>query len=607
MPGIAGIIRKSRYDRIDDDLDAMVRSLQHEERSSSGTYVDEPLGLWAGWVSHKSSYADCMPIVSPTREIVIIFHGEHYPDRRESQRLKEAGVAAGPNSARELLALYSEDEEGFYRHLNGWFSGLVVDRRRNRLTLFNDRYGMGRIYFHETDDEFIFSSEAKSLLHVRPKLRAISQQALAELLRYNCVLGNRTLFAGIQLLPHASAWSFSHGPKPNRERYFDFREWEQQPELDADAFYSQWAHTVSDVVPRYADGDRPVAVSVTAGLDSRLILAALGERSRRLAAYTFGGTWGELFDISTGRKAANVYGQQFEAIRITDRFLKQFGDYATRVIRISDGTHDVFGAHDVFFNERAREIAPIRLTGKFGSEVVRIRRLIGTADYDAPFLTSDLHSMVSALPDFQASSPDANHLTRVVTEEIAWHEYGRVMVEQTFLTLRTPYMDNDLVKVMYQAPRGSRAAGDLQETYVKQFAPELATFMTNLGRFASSNKTVTKLAYYPFWALFKVEYIYLLATPHWMTRLDRSLAGLHLERILGGRQKWEGYRIWIKTHFADFVRDTLLNPQAEYTRHFDYATVSQMVNRHIAGTHNYLDEINRALSVQLVYSTLLKA
>jgi len=31
-----------------------------------------------------------------------------------------------------------------------------------------------------------------------------------------------------------------------------------------------------------------------------------------------------------------------------------------------------------------------------------------------------------------------------------------------------------------------------------------------------------------------------------------------------------------------------------------------MVERHIAGTHNYLEEINRALTVQLVFATLLK-
>ena len=180
-------------------------------------------------------------------------------------------------------------------------------------------------------------------------------------------------------------------------------------------------------------------------------------------------------------------------------------------------------------------------------------------------------------------------------------------MEQSQLVLRTPYMDNELVKLMYQAPLGSRTAGDLQERYVRERAPEFARDITNMGRFSSSNPLVTKFFYYFFRAFFKVEYVYLHVTPHWLTRFDRKLENWHLERLLSGRQKWEAYRIWIKTAFAPFLRETLCDPQAGYTHFFDYQTVRTMVERHTAGTHNYLEEINKALTVQLISSSLLKA
>ena len=112
--------------------------------------------------------------------------------------------------------------------------------------------------------------------------------------------------------------------------------------------------------------------------------------------------------------------------------------------------------------------------------------------------------------------------------------------------------------------------------------------------------------YFWFRALFKVEYIYLFATPHWLTYIDRTLARLRLERILAGRQKWEGYRLWIKTHFADFIQETLLSPKAQYTNLFERTAVEQMIKRHIAGTHNYLNEINKVLTTELIYSSLLR-
>jgi len=118
---------------------------------------------------------------------------------------------------------------------------------------------------------------------------------------------------------------------------------------------------------------------------------------------------------------------------------------------------------------------------------------------------------------------------------------------------------------------------------------------------------VTRFYYYLFRIFFKVEYVYLQATPHWLTWFDRKLEHWHLERLLSGRQKWEAYRIWIKTAFAPFLRDTLCDSSAAYTQFFDYQTVRKMVERHIAGTHNYLEEINKVLTVQLISSSLLKA
>jgi len=607
MPGITGIIRKSRYHGIDDDLDLMIAALRHDPRSSSGTYVNESVGLWVGWVCHRESYSDCLPVVTEDMNVVIVFQGEHYLSRDQVNRLRRAGVAVEARSARCLLGLHSVYGNEFYAQLNGWFSGVVIDRAQNTATLFNDRYAMGRIYYHETDDEFIFSSEAKSLLKVRPGLRKVDHEALAEHLRYNCVLGNRSLFAGVRLLPHASVWSFAGGSSRKRRQYFEFGEWEQQSELGPDEFYDRWASTVSEVFPAYAEGNGKVALSSTAGLDTRLIMAALRERNKDHPAYTFGGAWGELIDVSTARKAAQVYGQPFEAIRVNDKFLNGFGDYATRAVQISDGCHDAFGAHDVFFNEIARDIAPVRLTGKFGSEIVRIRTLVETTSYKQGLLHNRLQSLVERLPDFQAANAQRNQLTRVVTNEISWHEYGRVVVEQAYLTMRTPYMDNALVKLMYQAPKGSRSAGDLQEQYVKDFAPEFATFITNVGRFFSSSAFLTKLAYYPFGALFKMEYLYLTTTPHWMTRIDSTLRRARPERLFSGRQMWQGYRIWLRTHFSEFVQDTLLNPRAEFTEHFDHKTISSMVRQHVAGTHNHLVAINKALSLQLIYSSLLRS
>src|SRR5215470_16691630 len=532
MPGITGIIRKPASGLAKQELGLMVDAMRHESHYSGGHYLDEDLGLYVGWMAHRGSFADCMPLVSGDKNVVIIFQGENYLDAASRSRLISSAKRADESNARYLLDLYEELGDEFVSSLNGWFCGLIADRARRRITLFNDRYGMGRIYLHEGKDEFIFGSEAKSLLKLRPALRAIDPEGLAQHLRFNCITSEKALFRGTSLLPPAAAWDFSNSVTPRKRRYFEYGEWEKLPALEHDDFYRRFSETLTRVVPAYAQGPGTVGLSLTAGLDTRAIMASLRGHKAALPCYTFGGPWGELFDIRTARRVAGMSNQSFEAIRADGTFLKGFGDYAQRTVHISDGTHSAFGAHDVYLNEVARHIAPVRLTGKFGSEVVRIRKVVPTLSYQRELLQPELRSLLEALPPFPQALWQKHPLTRVVSEEIPRHEFGRVSIEQSQLVLRTPYMDNELVRLMFQAPDGVRAAGTVQERYVKEASPDLARIPTNLGAFVGGGRLRTKLAYLSLWALFKLEYIYLYPTPHWLTRIDRTLEWLHLERVL---------------------------------------------------------------------------
>ena len=78
-----------------------------------------------------------------------------------------------------IAELYSDEGDSFVSRLNGLFSGLLIDRQRSRALLFNDRYGLERLYFHETSDALYFASEAKALLRVLPELREFEERPSA--------------------------------------------------------------------------------------------------------------------------------------------------------------------------------------------------------------------------------------------------------------------------------------------------------------------------------------------------------------------------------------------------------------------------------------------
>ena len=600
MPGIVGIISRHPYEGTERDLKLMVESMRHEEYYTGNQYVSHDLGLHVGWLCHPGSLGESMPLISHDKRIVLIVLGEHFSHLcRPVSPARNAGVAG-----QDLLQLYQESEKKFLNHLNGWFCGIAVDLRLGRITLFNDRYGMGRVYFHENAEEFIFASEAKSLLRIRPSLRAIEPAALAQYLRCNCVMGNRTLFKGVSLLPGASSWTFNRSVTPGKGTYFDFAEWEQQPALQSEELHQRFGETVSRVLPAYMNGTQRVGLSLSAGIDTRVILAAM-EQEQSLPCYTFGGLWGETIDIRTARKLARICGVPHKVIRIDERFFQDFPSYARKTVYISDATHDVLGAHDVYFNQVARNIAPIRLTGKFGSEVVRVRRLISFGDFPRHLVQPGFAPYLADVPSFDQVSQRTHPLTRVVSEEIPWSEYGRVSVEQSEVILRTPYLDNELVKLMYRTPSALRRSRDLQARYIRKKDHALLGVPTDMGRVREDSDLMGRIAHYMFRAWFKEEYIYLYTMPHWLTWLDRRLEKLRPERLMAGRHKFEGYRIWFRTYLADFIRDLLLNPQARCTDFFDRAWLEKVVTGHTAGTHNYLMELNKILTVELICSSLL--
>ena len=54
-----------------------------------------------------------------------------------------------------------------------------------------------------------------------------------------------------------------------------------------------------------------------------------------------------------------------------EEFLSQFAHYAERAVYLTDGCVDVSRAPDLYLNEKAREIAPVRMTGNYGGEILR--------------------------------------------------------------------------------------------------------------------------------------------------------------------------------------------------------------------------------------------
>lgn len=606
MPGIAGIISKKPREINKKDLSVMIDCMIHEPFYTSGAYADDQLGLYVGWVCHKGSFSDCMPVFNEERDLVLIFTGENFVDLEVTEGLRMRGHDFDPSNASYLIHLYENDKEGFLKNLNGWFSGLLVDLQKNKVVLFNDRYGMNRIYYHEGKGEFLFSSEAKSLLKVRPELRKIDMKSLGEFFACDCVLENRSLFSEVLVLPGGSAWTFHNSSEVKKDYYFKPEAWENQPVFEKEEFYKSLRETFPNILCRYFSSKEPIAMSLTGGLDTRMILACTDNRPGELPCYTFGSIYRDTFDVRVARKVADACHQPYYVLVPDNKFFSDYHSYAEETIYISDGCLDVSGSYDLYLNRLARKIAPIRMSGKFGSEVLRSFSFFKAVPLSLRLLHPDFNDFVQEAGRTLSGIGGGHKLSFTLFKEFPWHEYGRLSVEQSQLTYRTPYMDNDLVGLAYRAPEGARSTREIPLRLIKEGNPDLFYIITDLGYAGKSNFLFSKSVQFLRWFLFKAEWYYNVGMPHWLARLDHAFGALSPGSLILGRHKIDHYRMWLRNELSDYVQDVLLDRRTANRPYLNKKFLEEMVRCHLKGDRNYTNEINKALSAELIHRLLIE-
>jgi asparagine synthase (glutamine-hydrolysing) len=606
MSGLAGIIGVSPSLHRQAALEDMLKCMLHRPHSDFATYLNRRINLWSGCVSSREDSSLCPPQWNERRDICLIFSGEDFTDPREIQNLRALGHEFGPDSAGHLVHWYEECGLKFLEKLNGGFSGLLVDLRKETIILFNDRYGLNRIYYHEDKDGLYFSSEAKSLLRILPHLRQFDLKGLGEFVSCGCVLQNRTLFSGISLLPPGSAWTFSPGRPMTKESYFKKEQWEQQPQLSAGEFYQRLKEVWERILPRYFRGVEKVGLSLTGGVDSRMIMAWAPRSAGDLPCYTFGGSYRDCADVRISREIARICRQPHEVISLGSEFLSEFPALAERAVYLSDGALDVTGAVDVYVQRKAREIAPVRVTGTNGGEILRRLVAFKPTRLAQDFLQPELALCVAEAFRTYAAELKGHQLSFTAFKQAPWYMGSKFMVERSELTLRMPYFDNELVALAYQAPVEVEQSNDMSLRLIADGSPALGLIATDRGLVDHAIPGLRPVRHLFEEFLFKAEYAYDYGMPQWLARIDQVFAQLRLERLFLGRHKFAHFRVWYRRELSPYVKDVLLNCDARSRPYLCGNRVAEIVNSHVSGSRNYTREIHKLLTIELIQRQLIE-
>jgi asparagine synthase (glutamine-hydrolysing) len=591
MPGIAGIVGKKSPTARREIVASMIDTMRHDASYVSDIHSVADCDACVACVAHPDSFARrCSG--AALDGLVLGFAGECFPtlDGR-----------AGSNEPLDVLQRYREEGPAFVKSLNGLFSGVLIDPQRPCVLLFNDRYGAERIYFHIDEDSLYFASEAKALLSAVPELRALDEEGVAQFLAYGSIRGGTTLFRGVQLVPGGSLWTLEPGSAPRQERYFDPAEWEAQAALSTEEFESAFVDTAHAVFPWYAKAASPVGISITGGLDTRMLMACLPPEASPVC-YTYGALSGDTFDVRIGRRVAHAMGLEHHTLRVSADFVSNFPEYVERTAFVTDGCCGALGAHEIFLSGQARGLAPIRVTGNYGSEVLR-----SVQNRKPLTLPSGMLS-----PEFQArvqrsqSAAHARHpLTETAFDEVPLHLFGPLAAARSQLIFRTPYLDNAVVKLAYRAPPESRHSPSSALRLIATGSEALGRIPTDRGFSCGRSSPLAALRRLFCWITFKLDYMDKEGLPPELSFFDNlrgPLAGIGLL----GLHKFLPYRRWFRNELAPYIADTLRSSTVMQQPWWNSDFLATMGEDHQKGRRNYVHELDIVLTLDAIERTLIR-
>ena len=235
-----------------------------------------------------------------------------------------------------------------------------------------------------------------------------------------------------------------------------------------------------------------------------------------LPCYSFGGMFRDSRMLLVARQVAHACGQAHQTIPLGQSLYRSLHTTLNAPSALRMAAAPVNHSPDSYVNERAAQIAPVRMTGNYGGEGYRVG-FARSSQYRS------LQAIFSARNCFQKSQPprrrlkDCSRAIRChlqVFREAPWHHYGLLALEETQLSLRSPYLDNEFVKTVFRAPKASAENFDVSRRLIQDGDPNLAAIRTDRSPIDKQHGWAQAIrSFLDFTA--KAEYAYDYGMPQW--------------------------------------------------------------------------------------------
>jgi asparagine synthase (glutamine-hydrolysing) len=265
------------------------------------------------------SPSGAQPMPNEDGSILVVFNGEIYNHRELRAELESRGHRFRGSSDTEVLVhLYEEQGAAMASRLRGMFAFAIFDRRRNRVLLARDRFGIKPLFYAVQHGQWIFASEMKAILALQGFRPELDRQACYDFLGLSYVPEPATGFANIHALPKGMALLLDD--RGAHTTTFATVIPAPDPSVSRARLAESAAELLLAGVDRQAVADVPVAALLSGGIDSSLVVAAYARSSERpITTFNVGFPDRAHDETAMALATAQQYGTNHETVHIDER------------------------------------------------------------------------------------------------------------------------------------------------------------------------------------------------------------------------------------------------------------------------------------------------
>jgi asparagine synthase (glutamine-hydrolysing) len=580
----------------------MAQRMRHQSYHHTETFAPAP-GVALGRLHIGMFNRATQP--AKTANVQVWLCGEFYHQTaRRAELVRQGALDANADDVELALQVYLREGAAGLTKLDGAFVIAVWDEQRGELILVNDRFGLYPHYYAHYAGTLSIAPEIKGVLcnpTISPKANLT---AIAEYTRFQQLLGDKTWFEDIQLLPPASLLRYRPADDAFRlTRYWDWDAIGDLSNISFDDAVDESIRLFQRAIDAMIAGPYRIGVYLSGGLDGRTILGFI-DRQVPVTTINFGQARSR--DVIYARELAR------RAKSMHHWFPMENGQWVLEHLdlhfALTEGMHSWMHMHGINTLADARRWMDVNLSGWDGGTILGGLAVVGDYARDMFFKSPQnevtlTQKMFDAFcsevtwPGLTESEANAlfNHHGNVDLCGLAFDSFreqfartqhypperrcafffieqhnrrstqNMVVFTRAALEVRCPFFDYALITFLYALPTPMRASPKFQHEIITRRMPQLALV---------PNEKDNRLPHTNAWI--RVPHALAQRTKRWIHRRWRSVFPDH-------PRLYADYEQYLRTDLRAWAEGLLFNERTQARGLFDPTAVRALWDRHQSG------------------------